>query len=36
MALSNFYDAGKPELPPQRLLRRNEATRYVQETWGTR
>jgi hypothetical protein len=34
MAFSNFCDAGKPELPPQRLLRRKEAARYVQETWG--
>jgi hypothetical protein len=34
MALSNFGDAGKPDLPPQRLLRRKEAARYVQQTWG--
>jgi|SRR5215831_10014807 len=34
MVLFNICDAGKPELPPQRLLRRKEAARYVQQTWG--
>ena len=34
MVLSNFGNAGKPDLPPQRLLRRKDAARYVQQTWG--
>jgi|GraSoi2013_100cm_1033763.scaffolds.fasta_scaffold154185_2 hypothetical protein len=34
MVISNFCDVGKPDLPPQRLLRRKEAARYVQQTWG--